>query len=238
MKPLILVLLVSIIVFSQCDSNLPIIGKKEKESMYAKVTQMCYFVRLLGGPSGYKVVDNNDGTVALVSYSSLGADFCPPPFGKTESILQIQYYIKKCIQGQVYRQAQNDCKGTGNAANYWEAQKFQRCITNDTNCDQLDANGYYLIDYTKSPAGPAKCSCINDTITVIKWKMDNFLAGNEGINTVSSYFKSRTDEIPSSSTDYYWGTGGYSVTDISGNSNKNNYNYLSTFYVLCFQNQS
>ena len=62
--------------------------------------------------------------------------------------------------------------------------------------------------------------------------MDNFLAGNEGINTVSSYFKSRTDEIPSSSTDYYWGTGGYSVTDISGNSNKNNYNYLSTFMIL------
>jgi|JI9StandDraft_1071089.scaffolds.fasta_scaffold04267_6 hypothetical protein len=223
MKPLILVLLVSIIVFSQCDSNLPIIGKKEKESMYAKVTQMCYFVRLLGGPSGYKVVDNNDGTVALVSYSSLGADFCPPPFGKTESILQIQYYIKKCIQGQVYRQAQNDCKGTGTAVNYYSAQKLQMCPTTSSCIDS---------------ASPAKSSCINDTITVIKWKMDNFLAGNEGINTVSSYFKSRTDEIPSSSTDYYWGTGGYSVTDISGNSNKNNYNYLSTFYVLCFQNQS
>ena len=65
---LIIILLMSIIVFSQCDSNLPVIGKSnsEKESVYSKITQMCFFVRLGGGPHGYKVIDNNDGTVSLV----------------------------------------------------------------------------------------------------------------------------------------------------------------------------
>ncbi len=222
MKFLILVLLVSIIVFSQCDSNLPIIGKKEKESMSSKVTLMCYFVRLLGGPSGYKVVDNNDGTVALVSYSSLGADFCPPPFGKTESI-NVKYYIKKCIQGQVYRQAQNDCKGTGTAANYYGAQKLQMCPTTST-CIDSDS--------------PAMISCINDTTAGKAWKPGGFESG-ANIKIVSNFLKSRQDEIPATSTDYYWSQIlGATLANIDGSSAPTGSSIINFGYVLCFQNKS
>lgn len=195
MKPVILILLMSIIVFSQCD-NLPVIGKSnsEKESIYSKITLMCFFVRLGGGPHGYKVIDNNDGTVSLVSYSSMGSEYCPPPFGKTESTSVI-YYIKKCIQGQVYRQAQNDCKGTGTAANYWGAQKFQWCTANDDSCIKLYGT-VKGIDYSKSPAG---ISCNTDISTPIK-SFGLFLPSfAREFNLKGLYADS-----PNSSTDYYW----------------------------------
>lgn len=229
MKKIILLLLLWIILFNRCDSDLPIIGKSntEKESVYSKITQMCFFVRLGGGPSGYKVVDNNDGTVALVNYSSLGSEYCPPPFGKTESILSIKYYIKKCIQGQVYRQAQNDCKGTGTAANYWGAQKLQRCLTNTAPfCGNL--------------ASPSSISCANDITAGRKWETDNF-SGGTGIKNVQAYFLSRKEEIPTGIGDYYWSGYDASLTDINGYSTGLASGYFgddSFNYVLCFTKKS
>lgn len=225
MKKIILLLLLWIIFFNRCDSNIPIIGKKtEKDSLYSKVTQMCYFANLLGGPSGYKIVDNNDGTVALVNYSTLGVDGCPPPFAKRESILSIQYYIKKCIQGQVYRQAQNDCKGTGTAANYYGAQKFQGCPTNNTACDDSSGN-------QSKTLSPARASCVNDKTVGRNWDNLDFTLGTS-IYNLKDYLFSRSDEIPSSSTDYYWmyDFGSRNISNTGGSPagplNKNLYNYI------------
>lgn len=224
MKKIILLLLLWIILFNRCDSDLPIIGKKEKESTYSKVTQMCYFTALLGGPSGYKVVDNNDGTVALVNYSSLGVDGCPPPFGKIESILSIKYYIKKCIQGQVYRQAQNDCKGTGTAANYYGAQKLQMCPTNSS-C-------------TKS-VSPVVTSCKNESIGNRTWVPKSFWDFTSEYIALINYYKSRSDEIPAALTDFYWDYfPGLSFANIDGSLSSNSAFYTDFTYVLCFQNKS
>ena len=220
MKPVILILLMSIIVFSQCDSNLPVIGKSnsEKESIYSKITQMCFFVRLGGGPHGYKVIDNNDGTVSLVSYSSLGSEYCPPPFGRTETILESKAYMKKCIQGQVYRSAQNDCKGTGTAANYYGAQKFQLCPTNVSTCGNLS---------------PAKISCMNDTTGNVTrdGSFSNFVSY---YSEIKSYFKGRTDEIPSAKTDYYWDSTSKIAFNVDGQLANPTPNYDSFQYVLCY----
>lgn len=228
MKPL-LILLLSIIIFSQCDTQIPIIGIKEKsnkDKFLATLQRNCYFARLSGNSQGYKVVDNNDGTVSLVRFETLGSELCPPPFGKTEDIIP-QYYIKKCIQGQVYRQAQNDCKGTGTAANYYGAQKLQACPTNNSCSDSVSQ---------------AMSSCANDTTTGKVWKPGNFQTASFGENVVfvSNYFKIRTDEIPTKDTDYYWNDSPYfTLTNVNGNTSPGTgYTLNSVNYVLCFQNKS
>lgn len=42
--------------------------------------------------------------------------------------------IKKCLQGQVYRKNENDCRGTGNASNNYGAQLLQFCDKTDDSC--------------------------------------------------------------------------------------------------------
>ncbi len=232
MKYLILVLLVSIIVFSQCDSNLPIVGKEEKSEMKKFIEglpRMCYFARLSGSTQGYKIIDNNDGTISLVSFSNIGSEFCPPPFGKTEST-SVVYYIKKCVQGQVYRQAQNDCKGTGTAANYYNAQKYQGCPTNDTACDDSVGN-------QSKTLSPARASCILDTTKGLSWDNEySFSVGDK--YKLKEYLLTRKDELPITDTDFYWlynfGSTNMNRTGGSpaGPSNKNLLNY-----VLCFKKQ-
>ncbi len=51
---------------------------------------------------------------------------------------------KKCAQGQVYRAAENDCRGTGNANDWYGAQKLQFCDKDDGSCTTdswLNASG-------------------------------------------------------------------------------------------------
>jgi hypothetical protein len=37
-------------------------------------------------------------------------------------------YYKKCLQGQVYRKSENDCKGIGNESNLYGAQLLSMCV--------------------------------------------------------------------------------------------------------------
>ena len=222
---------------NNCDNNLPIVGKKEKTNRRKVLGDLqlnCFFIRMLGYTRGNRVVDNMDGTISLVSYSSLGADFCPTPFGKTEDI-SIVYYIKKCIQGQVYRQAQNDCKGIGNAANYYGAQKLQWCTTNDRSCEKLDGNGSYILDNTKSPAG---ISCAGETMLNKKWGIFSL----SFIKEFGEVLKYMTDS-PSSDSDYYWSLGeagngliqkgSYDMDSENWQFKRQRFLMTATNYVLC-----
>lgn len=104
----------------------------------------------------YDVTDQMDGSVMLQETSSKGDV-------KT-------YYYKKCLQGQVYRQTENDCMGTGNETDLYGAVKLQYCDKADNSCNGgedkgiLDGNG-------KSEAYK---SCDSDTTLGRKWEVAEY----------------------------------------------------------------
>lgn len=55
------------------------------------------------------------------------------------------FFLKKCLQGQVYRPEQNDCRGTGDINNNYGATLLQFCDKNDGSCSSqksiLDGSG-------------------------------------------------------------------------------------------------
>ena len=65
--------------------------------------------------------------------------------------LKSALYVKRCAQGQVYRVAEKDCKGTGSAEDNYGIQSFQYCSNNDLSCESetpvknfYEQNEYYL----------------------------------------------------------------------------------------------
>ena len=181
------------------------------------------------------VEDNKDGTLSLVQYSGTSSPLCIFNVGSKPNVTRsVQGTLKKCIQGQVYRQAQNDCKGTGTAANYYGAQKFQWCLVNDRSCEKLDGNSSYVLDNTKSPAA---MSCASETILNKAWGIYSL----DFIEQFGDTFKDIT-EIPSSDSDYYWSTEvGYGLVQ-SGSYDAHAYNWkfkgghflmTTANYVLC-----
>ena len=95
---------------------------------------------------------------------------CDGPF--CEEIPQAPVYIKKCLQGQVYRSAENDCRGTGSAADQWGAAKFQFCSTDDTSCQ--DGSG------VANGSSPAEQSCRGETLAGRSWHLVVTLRQNYG----------------------------------------------------------
>ena len=198
----------SIIALTHCESNLPIIGKKKAEDPIGKLLGICFQLEL---GSNYnksnRIQDNGDGTISLVEVVAGGTcrfTAFGRAFGRQEVVTPI-YYIKKCIQGQVYRQAQNDCKGTGTAANYYGAQKFQWCPTNDRSCEKLDSSGNFVIDETKSPAA---LTCKSDSFLGKQWSV------TPGVSRDFQNFYERSDELPLGNFDFFWATNTYWPVDL------------------------
>jgi len=155
------------------------------------------------------VTDNKDGTVRILVE---GVNPCGGRKFITDKLL------KKCIQGQLYRSAQNDCKGTGTAADYYGAQKFQWCPTDDESCDSSgDA------DVNKSPAGN---SCDKDMTANRKWQIfDTYPLNQKNINE----FINR-DEIPK---EFFW----INLAPTSRTSQAG-VTYLSNIDAILFRNKS
>ncbi|MCB1193681.1 MAG: hypothetical protein KDK90_24810 [Leptospiraceae bacterium] len=137
----------------------------------------------------YEVVDRNDGTLEVMRHYD--TVICFGILG-TSRYSSSEYFIKKCTQGQVYRPEQNDCKGTGSASDYYGAQKYQWCPTNDTSCEQ---------DKTKSPA---YTTCSEDTTAGKKWELTYLPKKDTAYITYYDYLKTISDEIPSGISNYYW----------------------------------
>ena len=206
MKTMLIFFLSSLIVFSHCE-NIPVIGKKKNPSLLKQFNEKTLLVCWIGRYTiikETKIIDNKDGTIALADVTTQGTDYCLLPLGKTESI-NAKYYIKKCVQGQVYRSAQNDCKGTGTAANYYGAQKFQWCPTNDRSCEKLDSSGNFVIDETKSPAA---LTCKSDSFLGKHWSV------TPGVSRDFQKFYERSDELPLGIVDFFWATSNYWPVDI------------------------
>ena len=87
--------------------------------------------------------------------------------------LKSAFYVKRCAQGQVYRVAEKDCKGTGSAEDNYGIQSFQYCSNNDLSCESetpvknADKNDeFYLNGEGNSEVYK---TCAGDTTSGRKW---------------------------------------------------------------------
>lgn len=164
-----------------------------------------------------EVQDINDGTFNIIEVQE--QIYC---FGLLRETKTYNLTIKKCLQGQVYRQEENDCKGTGSADDHYGAQKYQWCETNDTSCDD---------DETKSPA---KASCLNDNTAGRSWK----LLSVDTIYNVYEDLISINDGIPSGDSDYYWNPYSSNTSEAEASTLRGNTDTFSKdtyLYVLCVE---
>lgn len=110
------------------------------------------------------------------------------------------FYIKKCVQGQVYNSASNDCRGTGTEGNFWGAQQYVYCPANDTSCENPgNLNGYSGYDFADPVKSPAAAACASDTTAGLKWRMGEY----EGNNVTDSRI-SLIDYNPDLPLGPYW----------------------------------
>jgi len=226
LKLFTIILLLSTI---HCINQSPFTSKK-KEITIGDFVNFCMFNRSF--ETWNEVEDNRDGTVSLVTYSGIRNNpLCSLGEHPTR---KVNFLVKKCIQGQVYRQTENDCKGAGSADNYWNAQKFQWCSNNDKSCVKTDSNGVEGIDYAISPAG---ITCNTDNATSYKFGIFP-LSFFENYITYLSFFQ----DAPNSDFDYYWSVSNLGLTIQSPNYDQNSYNWRlqssrfllnSNLYVLC-----
>jgi hypothetical protein len=145
----------------------------------------CFLGAIVQGISKeISIVDNQDGTISLAEFDIFGSSLCG-----TRRRLNQKTLIrnKKCIHGQVYRRAENDCKGTGTASNFFGATKVQFCSTNG-GCTKETSIPFTLCKVDNS--NPAS-SFFGD------------FTGSDN-NLFYNYFKNRTEEIPQSNTDFFW----------------------------------
>ena len=176
--------LLSLLFLTYCE------GKDKAGEEHAR-NIMTFWMTLRTSPPYYVVEDNKDGTLETIQYKEttwlLGL--------VARSRTPTGYIIKKCIQGQVYRAEQNDCKGKGTAADWWGAEKFQWCQTNDRACERTYGNGVYFADSTKAVPN---IICQNDAAAGKKWSFPT------GVGSLYLDYLQRKDEIPVGEGEYYW----------------------------------
>ena len=97
-------------------------------------------------------IDHNDGTITVQRYKG-GVNLM---YGVT---------LKKCLEGQTYRAAGNDCQGSGNVGNYYGAINLQYCSVNDNTCNSLTG---YLNNLGSSAAYN---SCAAETLNAKTWRV-------------------------------------------------------------------
>lgn len=163
MKSIVLILVT--IFFIRCENSFT---NKNKSKLPNPPRNLVTYYFWIGCGSSMKLIadtfleDQKNGTY-LVKRNSGYTYSAPGCTGLSSVTTENLYYIKKCLQGQVYRTAENDCKGTGNVTNSWGAQKFQWCSAIDDSCLNSSKDGY---DKIKSPAG---ASCTNDSLLNKSW---------------------------------------------------------------------
>lgn len=132
-----------------------------------KANQNYVFIALFMGLSeqrNYSLTDNNDGTLAFSVKNGFGG-------------LLRSYTIKKCLQGQVYRSAQNDCQGAGTSANGWNASLLNYCGTNDDGCNPTGQFVPNVKSYVYGANSQIYTSCNNDTTKSLSWYVLNLYRG-------------------------------------------------------------
>ncbi|MBR33625.1 MAG: hypothetical protein CMN77_20155 [Spirochaetaceae bacterium] len=205
-----LLVALGIIIFTDCRA----LGTSEQAAAEAEANQFMALLQVVGPLSrtnSYTNVippqytDMEDGTIKREHF----LETCDRSGNCTYSNAYPVIYIKKCLYGQVYRPAENDCKGTGNSGNFYGALKVQFCATDDTSCE--DAKGY------ATSASPAYQVCDAYTTAGREWTLPIISAEyhpdrNSEPNLLNSYpdavfdedFLQLTDDMPQSSSNSIW----------------------------------
>lgn len=145
-----------------CLGDLDPFQTRQKERKAEKESLKSLFWEIISLSSEYnlekgEVKDNKDGTVTF-TYILYDRIMWGDQIKETRTVI-----LRRCLIGQIYRSAENDCKGTGTKENRWGALYLQWCPTNDTACEK---NG--VADPAVSPAAKA---CDQDTTAGKKWQL-------------------------------------------------------------------
>jgi len=122
----------------------------------------------------YTLTDNNNGTLLYAVRDVLGN-------------IKRSYTVKKCLQGQAYRSAENDCRGTGSSADGWGAVKLQYCSTDDNACNPM---GQYVAGsdaYVHGANSQIFVTCDSDTTAGLKWYPFEIVTGDDDINLFKNF---------------------------------------------------
>ena len=125
--------------------------KKENKSGDDFLTYLFLFLILNNQSAGF--IDNKNGTLSLYTTDP------------SNSV----YHVKKCLQGQVYRSAENDCRGVGSSADGWGASKLQYCSTDTSACNPAGQYPNYGTEYVYGQNSEIYVSCSNDTTAGLTW---------------------------------------------------------------------
>lgn len=131
-----------------------------------------------------RVIDMKDGTLKVAKYDIVTGIFGQ---GIDKEYELKSYLVKKCVQGQVYRPVENDCRGKGTQDNWWGAEKYQWCNIGYDEC---------VNDLTKSPAN---ATCLNDTVGGHSW--EPYILEEIFIKFI---IKNLLIDIPNGLEAYYW----------------------------------
>lgn len=153
-----------IIILSVACNN----SKNEPNEKLNEVQRFLYYFCLFTTqtvPAVNKVVtDKMNGSIEIATITTYPTrnQLCGGGTSGPNSTTRILF--KKCLQGQIYRQAQNDCQGTGTAANNFGAQTFQWCPTNGFACNQSTNSSP-----PNENSSPAAITCRDDTFLQRRW---------------------------------------------------------------------
>ena len=148
--------------------------KTTNEQPFTTIWYSCFFLPNIETVNTRVLTDKNDGTIELAVTTGQRSNI-PYCFFHNRTTT-IRTLFKKCLQGQVYRQPQNDCQGTGTASNNFGAQTFQWCPTNDNSCDVRGLNNQFFI--ANENISPAAISCKNENFKSLKWSLSRFVENN------------------------------------------------------------
>lgn len=176
LKHIAIFFLINTILFlSNCfDTNAKERKKRNEDNKVA-------LLQVIGLSCGSKevgtVVDNKDGTLTY-TYQLLQTN----GWLGNKVISQRTILIRRCLIGQVYRTAQNDCQGTGTKDTVWGASQLQWCPTNDRSCEK-DGKADPIIS-------PAAKACATDTFAGKKWVLVSKDDGLWGIRDYNKTYQS------------------------------------------------
>ena len=135
--------------------------------------------------------------------------------------------VLKCLMGQLYRPAQNDCKGSGNAGNNYGANLYQYCDANNNSCNDVNGSGKLVTEGNSA----AYDACAAETNGEAQWEVlgAKFLESLARASDAATYF-------PDLGTNAIWANQAASDTAARGISPGGAVSLKSktdTSYVLC-----
>ena len=123
------------------------------------------------------ITDMGDGTLLYKKYSG------HPDLSYG---LKSAFYVKRCAQGQVYRVAEKDCKGTGSAEDNYGIQSFQYCSNNDLSCESETPvkNADNIEEYHLNEKGSSGVynTCAGDSTAGRKWELTGYNENSKSLH--------------------------------------------------------